>query len=103
LRGTLDVVTARAVGELAFLVEWGIPLLRKGGKLLAMKGAKAAEEIAACHRVVRALNAGEPVVHPVELPGAVHHVIVEITKLGGTDPKYPRAATVAKGKPIGDF
>jgi 16S rRNA (guanine527-N7)-methyltransferase len=100
MRESHDVVTARAVGELAFLVEWGIPLLKKGGKLLAMKGAKAQEEIVGADRAIKLLNASAAVVHPVELPGAEHHVIVEITKMGRTDARYPRAATVAKGKPL---
>lgn len=100
LRETLDIVTARAVGELAFLIEWGVPLLKKGGKLLAMKGAKAAEEIAGSEWAIKMLRTSQPTVHPVELPGAEHHVIVELTKLGKADDKYPRAATVAKGKPL---
>ena len=100
LRETLDFVTARGVGELVFLIEWGIPILRKGGKLLAMKGAKAADEIADSQRVLRALNASDAITHPVKLPGAEHHVIVEIKKLGGTDPRYPRDATSAKGRAI---
>lgn len=100
LREACDVVTARAVGELAFLVEWGIPLLKKGGTLLAMKGAKAQEEIAAADRAIKMLSATRPVVHPVELPGAEHHVIVEITKMGRTDARFPRPASVAKGKAL---
>ncbi len=100
LRNTLDVVTARAVGELAFLVEWGIPLLHKGGKLLAMKGARAAQEIEDARKAIRILNGSTPQVHPVNLPGTEHHVIVEITKLGGNDPRYPRPATIAKGRPL---
>lgn len=100
MRESCDVVIARAVGELAFLVEWGIPLLKKGGKLLAMKGAKAPEEIVAADRAIKMLNASPAVVHPVELPGAEHHVIVEITKMGRTEARYPRGATVAKGKPL---
>lgn len=100
LRESCDLVTARAVGELAFLVEWGIPLLKKGGKLLAMKGAKAQEEIAGAEKAIKLLNASPAVVHPVELPGAEHHVVVEIVKMGRTDARYPRAATVAKGRPL---
>jgi 16S rRNA (guanine527-N7)-methyltransferase len=100
MREACDVVTARAVGELAFLVEWGIPLLKKGGKLLAMKGAKAQEEITGAERAIKLLNASPAAVHPVALPGAEHHVIVEITKLGRTDARFPRAATVAKGKAL---
>ncbi|APU18049.1 MULTISPECIES: 16S rRNA (guanine(527)-N(7))-methyltransferase RsmG [Actinoalloteichus] len=41
-----DVVTARAVAPLAKLAGWGLPLLRPGGMLLALKGASAAEEMA---------------------------------------------------------
>ena len=100
LREVCDVVIARAVGELAFLVEWGIPLLKKGGKLLAMKGAKAQEEIVAADRAIKMLSATRPEVHPVELPGAEHHVIVELTKMGRTDARYPRPASVAKGRPL---
>jgi hypothetical protein len=39
-------------------------------------------------------------VHPVELPGAEHHVVVEIPKVGRTLEKYPRDPTVAKGKAL---
>ena len=34
------------------------------------------------------------------LPGTEHRVIVEIVKASRTDPKYPRPATAAKGKPL---
>jgi 16S rRNA (guanine527-N7)-methyltransferase len=100
-RETFDIVTARAVGALAFLAEWSLPLVRKGGKLLAMKGPRLAEELPAAARAIRMLGGGEPIVHPVTtLPGITGHVIVEITKIAKTDPRYPRPATQAKGKPL---
>lgn len=43
--GGADVVTSRAVAPLAKLAGWSAPLLRIGGRLLAVKGASAAEEI----------------------------------------------------------
>ena len=86
--------------ELAFLIEWGVPLLKKGGRLLAMKGAKAAEEIVGAEWAMKMLRTNEPTVHAVELPGAEHHVIVELKKLGKGDDRYPRPATTAKGKPL---
>lgn len=98
LRETFDVVTARAVGELVWLVEWGLPLVRKGGSMLAMKGQRVNEELPAAYKAIRALNGGEAEIHPVELPGTEHHVIVRIPKLGRSDRRYPRPATVAKGK-----
>ena len=45
--GGADVVTARAVAPLDRLAGWCLPLLRPGGRLLAMKGTTAAEELAA--------------------------------------------------------
>jgi 16S rRNA (guanine527-N7)-methyltransferase len=46
LRGTFDVVTARAVAPLTKLLDWSLPLLRDGGRLLALKGETAADEVA---------------------------------------------------------
>ena len=99
-RETFDVATARAVATLDWLAEWCLPLVAKGGKVLAMKGARAAEELPAAARAIKLLNGGEPVVHPVDLPGSEHRVIIEIPKRGKTEPRYPRGATVAKGKPL---
>ena len=100
LRDACDVVTARAVGAMVFVAEWCLPLVRKGGKLLAMKGAKISEELPAAERAIRLLNGGKAIVHKVELPGAENHVIVEVVKMGRTDAKYPRDPSVAKGKPL---
>jgi 16S rRNA (guanine527-N7)-methyltransferase len=41
----VDVVTARAVAPLDRLATWGMPLLRVGGELLALKGERAALEL----------------------------------------------------------
>lgn len=46
-RWTVDVVTARAVAPLDRLVRWCLPLVRPGGEVLALKGARAQEELAA--------------------------------------------------------
>jgi 16S rRNA (guanine527-N7)-methyltransferase len=100
LRDSCDVAVARAVGQLALLVEWCLPLVKKGGKMLAMKGARIADELPAAKRAIHALAGGEPTIHPVDLPGKEHHVIVQIPKTGKTDPRYPRDPTLAKGKPI---
>lgn len=99
-RDAFDVATARAVGALNVLVEWCLPLVKKGGKFLAMKGARLNEELPAAERAIRSLNGANATVHPVELPGTEHHVILEITKIGKTDPKYPRSAADVKRRPL---
>lgn len=99
-RETFDVVIARAVGAMNWLAEWCLPLAKKGGKVLAMKGGRITAELPAALKPIRLLGGGEPVVHPVELPGTDHHVIVEIQKIGKTDLKYPRNPTTTRGKPL---
>ncbi|PXW36118.1 UNVERIFIED_CONTAM: 16S rRNA m(7)G-527 methyltransferase [Williamsia faeni] len=44
--GGADVVTSRAVAPLDRLAKWCVPLLRPGGRLVAVKGSSAEEEIA---------------------------------------------------------
>jgi 16S rRNA (guanine527-N7)-methyltransferase len=100
-RDDFNVAVARAVATLPWLAEWCLPLVQRGGKMLAMKGPKVAEELPVAAKAILWLNGGEPVIHRVELPGTEHRVIVEIKKLGKTDPKYPRPATLAKGKALG--
>ena len=43
--GAVDVVTSRAVAPLGKLAGWSLPLVRTGGRMIAMKGSSAAEEI----------------------------------------------------------
>lgn len=100
LRETFDIAIARAVATLDWLAEWCLPLVKKGGKMLAMKGAKVHEEIPLAARAIKILGGGTPIIHPIELIGTEHHVIVEIPKLGKTDRRYPRPATIAKGKAL---
>jgi 16S rRNA (guanine527-N7)-methyltransferase len=57
-----DVVTARAVASLDRLAGWCLPLTRVGGRLLALKGATAADEVAAHRAAVVQLGGGEPVI-----------------------------------------
>jgi 16S rRNA (guanine527-N7)-methyltransferase len=57
-----DVVTARAVAPLARLAGWSLPLLRTGGRMLAVKGASAPQEIDRDAAEVRRLGGGQPVI-----------------------------------------
>jgi 16S rRNA (guanine527-N7)-methyltransferase len=57
-----DVVTARAVAPLDRLAAWCLPLTRVGGRLLALKGATAGDEVAEHRAAVARLGGAEPVV-----------------------------------------
>ena len=65
-----------------------------------MKGKRATEELPAAGRAIRLLGGGTPISHPIDLPGTDSHVIIEIPKVRKTDSRYPRPATLAKGKPL---
>ena len=54
---TADTVTARAVAPLARLAGWCLPLVAPGGSLLALKGERAADELAAAEPALRGLGA----------------------------------------------
>jgi 16S rRNA (guanine527-N7)-methyltransferase len=43
---SVDVVTARAVAPLERLLGWTVPLLKSGGRLVALKGSSAPDEVA---------------------------------------------------------
>lgn len=43
--GLVDVVTSRAVAPLGKLAGWSLPLVRLGGKMIAMKGSSVREEL----------------------------------------------------------
>ncbi|MDH6244384.1 16S rRNA (guanine(527)-N(7))-methyltransferase RsmG [Mycobacterium sp. OTB74] len=55
--GELDVVTSRAVASLDKLTKWSLPLLREGGRMLALKGERASDEIVEHRRVLNSLGA----------------------------------------------
>jgi 16S rRNA (guanine527-N7)-methyltransferase len=99
-REGFDVAVNRAVATMSWLIEWCLPLVKVGGRMLSMKGPKVAEELPVPEWARRALGGGVPVVTPVELPGADNQVIVRIDKVSRTDVRFPRGSSVAKGRPL---
>lgn len=57
--GESDAVVSRAVAALDKLTRWSLPLLRPGGRMLAVKGERAAEEVREHRRVMTALGAAD--------------------------------------------
>ena len=57
LLGESDAVTSRAVTSLDKLTKWSLPLMRRGGRMLAMKGEKAGAEVEEHRRVMEAMGA----------------------------------------------
>lgn len=86
LEGALeaDAVTARAVASLDKLFRWTAPLVREGGTVIAMKGARAEEELAAAAKAMRASGLTD---------GQVH----EATTIAGTEPTRVVSAVRGRG------
>jgi 16S rRNA (guanine527-N7)-methyltransferase len=57
-----DVVTARAVAPLDRLAGWCLPLAAVGGRLLALKGSSAADEVSEHRTAIARLGGSEPVI-----------------------------------------
>lgn len=55
--GGADAVTSRAVASLEKLTRWSLPLLRPGGRMLALKGERAGDEVAECLAAMTRLGA----------------------------------------------
>ncbi len=57
--GGADAVTSRAVASLDKLTRWSLPLLRPGGRMLALKGDRAEAEVAEHRRVMASLGVSD--------------------------------------------
>jgi 16S rRNA (guanine527-N7)-methyltransferase len=91
-----DVVTARAVAALDRLTGWCLPLARVGGRLLALKGASAADEAAEHRTAIVALGGSDPAVRTcgeglIDPPATV----VEIVRERAVVPPRPSPPTRA--------
>ena len=100
-RDAFDVATARAVAEMNVLCEWLLPFVKPEGRMLALKGPGAEEELERARNALTQLNAEKVQVHPAPVPGRDwEHNIVEIRKTAPTPDRFPRRVGVAEKKPL---
>lgn len=100
-RNQYDVAICRAIGVMAELLEYAMPLSKVGGKLLAMKGPKAEQELEAAGDALTILGAGSVQVLEAYPEGfELNTVIVEVTKDQPTPPEYPRLPGVPHQTPL---
>ena len=98
MRESFDVVVARAVANMATLSEYCLPLIKKGGALVALKGRKTEEELETAKPLIKLLGGKTKLVEEYSLEDSdiSDHCIVVVEKIDSTPSKYPR-----KGKKIG--
>lgn len=85
-----DVVAARACAALPVLVEYSLPMLRRGGSLLAWKGRVSAEEMAAGAAASTLLGGGPLHRRPSGVPSLGEHAFVIVPKVAATPDRFPR-------------
>lgn len=61
-----DIVTSRAVAPLGKLARWSLPLVRKGGEMIAMKGESVHEELARDAKDIQKAGGGKATVEVVD-------------------------------------
>lgn len=96
-----DWAIARAVANLPVLMEFLLPLVRVGGKALAMKGSNAPAEAQMAERAIRLLGGKLQRLLPITLPGvAEERYLVVVDKIAVTPKNYPRRVGVPARKPL---
>ena len=100
-REQYDAATARAVAVMPVLCEYLLPLVKPGGKMLAMKGESAPDEVKTAAAAIAKLGGAEPELTEVTLPGVEgKRWLVSVPKISPTPSGYPRRTGLPLKKPI---
>ncbi|MDI6703687.1 MAG: 16S rRNA (guanine(527)-N(7))-methyltransferase RsmG [bacterium] len=100
-RNGYDVVLSRAVSELRILIELCLPLLRKEGVFIALKGKEIGEEIEKAENAISILGGKVVGVNKIILPfiNQVRNLVI-IEKEKCTPIRYPRGIGIPKKRPL---
>ena len=100
-RESFDLVASRAVANLQVLAELCLPLVKVGGRFLAMQSVEAGAELREAEGAIAALGGAVAAVRDYAIPGThVRHRLISIEKVKKTPEKYPRAFAKIKKNPL---
>ncbi|RKQ32970.1 16S rRNA (guanine(527)-N(7))-methyltransferase RsmG [Oceanobacillus halophilus] len=100
-RETFDIVTARAVARMSVLNELCLPLVKKSGTFIAMKGAQADEELHDAKVAIEVLGGEVKRTETFALPNEEsERSIIIISKNRKTPNKYPRKPGTPNKSPL---
>lgn len=100
-REKFDIVTARAVAKMSVLSEYCLPLVKKGGYFVALKGPKAEDELDEGKKALAVLGGKLIKDEELTLPETTEErTLVLVKKVKETPKKYPRQAGTPRRKPI---
>ncbi|MDF7682958.1 16S rRNA (guanine(527)-N(7))-methyltransferase RsmG [Lactobacillus sp. ESL0679] len=100
-REQFDIVTARAVANMAVLSEYCLPLVKANGYFVALKGPKAENELKDSQKAVKVLGGKVIAGEELALPKSnEERTLILVQKVRATPKKYPRQAGTPHRKPI---
>ena len=95
-REGFDVAVSRAVANLTTLVEYMIPFVKIGGKIICMKGPGLQEELRDAQNAIKILGGEVEAIETLNIGNEYERNILIINKVKSTNNKYPRK----QGKPL---
>lgn len=98
-RERYDIATSRAVARLNILLELTAPYVKVGGRVIAMKGMAAREELEECGNAIKKLGLKLEDVREFPVDGTNHALIV-LRKVAHTSSAYPRRYAKIKQTPL---
>ena len=100
-REKYDFAVSRAVAELRILVEYLLPLVKVGGKVIAMKGPNIDEEVENAKKAVKLLGGEIEKIKSFKLGDTDNErTVIIIKKIKNIELKYPRKAGIPKKSPL---
>ena len=103
LRESFDCVVARAVAAMPILTELCLPLVRRGGRFIAMKGKNALAELEDSKRAITTLGGRLLSCEDITLLGGeeqISHPLIVVEKASPTPAAYPRVYAKILKKPL---
>jgi 16S rRNA (guanine527-N7)-methyltransferase len=96
-----DWAVARAVASLPILMEYLLPLVRVGGRVLAQKGESGPAEAQAAERAIQFLGGHLRQIVPTTLPGvSEERYLMVIEKIAASPDNYPRRVGIPAKRPL---
>lgn len=100
-REKYDFAVSRAVAELRILVEYLLPLVKVGGKVIAMKGPNIDEEVENAKKAVKLLGGEIERIESFRLGNTDNErTVIIIKKIKNTELKYPRKPGIPRKNPL---
>ena len=95
-REKFDYAVSRAVSNMSTLVEYLLPFVKMGGKVICMKGPNFEDELKEAKSAINTLGGELEEIKKVNIDNQIERNIIIIKKIKNTPNKYPRG----QGKPL---